>query len=36
VTEAIAPQVGLGIVLARWNDIAAALGEPSRKRKPQI
>jgi len=36
VIEAISPQVGLGAVLSHWNDIAAALGEPNRKRKPQI
>jgi hypothetical protein len=36
VIEAIAPQVMLGVTLSRWNDIAAALGEPNRKRKPQI
>jgi hypothetical protein len=36
VIEAIAPAVGLGIVLSRWNEIAAALGERNRKRKPQL
>jgi len=36
VIEAISPQVELAAVLSRWNDIAAALGEPNRKRKPQI
>jgi hypothetical protein len=36
VIEAIAPTVGLEIVLARWNQIATALGERNRKRKPQL
>jgi hypothetical protein len=36
VIEAISPHVGLDTVLTRWNHIAAALGEPNRKRKPQI
>jgi hypothetical protein len=36
VIQAIAPAVGLGIVLARWNQIATALGERNRKRKPQV
>jgi hypothetical protein len=33
VVEAIAPAVGLETVLARWNQIAAALGERNRQRK---
>jgi hypothetical protein len=36
VIEAIAPAVGLEATIARWNEIAAALGERNRKRKPQI
>jgi hypothetical protein len=36
VTEAIAPAVGLAATLAHWNDIAAALAERNRKRKPQL
>jgi hypothetical protein len=36
VVEAIAPAVGLSDILARWNEIALALGEASRKRKPQV
>lgn len=36
VIEAIAPAVGLATTIARWNEIAAALGERSRKRKPQL
>jgi len=35
VVEAIAP-VGLQNTIARWNEIAAALGERNRNRKPQI
>jgi len=34
VTEAIAPSIGLA-TMASWNEIAAALGERNRKRKPQ-
>jgi hypothetical protein len=34
--QAIAPAVSLKIVLARWNETAAALGERNRKRKPQL
>ena len=36
VIEAIAPVVGLATTIARWNEIAAALGERSRKRKPRL
>jgi len=36
VLDAIAPKVELDMVLARWNQIAAALGERNRKRKPQL
>jgi hypothetical protein len=34
--ETIAPAVGLATAIARWNEIAAALGERNRKRKPQL
>jgi hypothetical protein len=36
VIEAIAPDVGLALTIARWNDIAAALAERNRQRKPQL
>jgi hypothetical protein len=36
VIEAIAPAVGLANTITRWNEIAAALGERNRKRKPQL
>jgi hypothetical protein len=36
VIEAIAPVVGLANTICRWNEIAAALGERNRKRKPQL
>jgi hypothetical protein len=36
VLEAITPAVGLKTTIIRWNEIAAALGERNRKRKPQI
>ena len=36
VLEAIAPAVTLETVLARWNQIADALGERNRNRKPQV
>ena len=36
VIEAVAPAVGLANILAGWNQIAAALGERNRKRKPQL
>jgi hypothetical protein len=34
--EAIAPALGIAATSADWNDIAAALGERNRKRKPQL
>src|SRR5664279_4864806 len=34
--DAVQPSVGLKTTIARWNEIAAALGERNRKRKPQI
>jgi len=36
VIHAIVPALDLDMLLNRWNQIAAALGEPSRKRKPQV
>jgi len=36
VLEAIAPAVGLAATIARWNEIAIALSERNRKRKPQL
>jgi len=36
VIEAVAPPIGLQAAIAHWNEIAAALGERNRKRKPQI
>jgi len=36
VTEAIAPAVGLATAIKQWNEIAAALAERNRKRKPQL
>jgi hypothetical protein len=36
VIEAITPAVSLAATLTRWNEIAAALGERNRKRKPQL
>ena len=34
--EAIIHPVGLATKIARWNEIAAALGERNRQRKPQL
>jgi hypothetical protein len=36
VIEALTPAVGLAVTVARWKEIAAALGERNRKRRPQI
>jgi hypothetical protein len=36
VIEALAPRVGLDAALSNWNQIAVALGEPNRRRIPQI
>jgi hypothetical protein len=36
VIEAVTPPIGLQATIAQWNEIAAALGERNRKRKPQI
>jgi hypothetical protein len=36
VIEAIAPAVGLETTIDRWNEIAAALEERNRQRKPQL
>jgi len=30
------PGLSLATTLEKWNDIAAALREPNRKRKPQL
>ncbi len=36
VAEAVTPSIPLAGVLARWNEIASALGERSRTKRPQL